>query len=130
SVAALRIESCGRLIGQNDTGITRKRPGDRDALLLAPAQVGRKCVVLVRQVYLVEQSLGPPPRFVAAQSLQQPDILDVFAGGQCGKQIEALKDEPDVRESNSRKVFFFQARHFFALDPHAAGGWTQNATYH
>ena len=52
--AALRIERCRGFISENDVGIARKRPSDGHTLLLSSTQIGRKRVVFVCQLHLLE----------------------------------------------------------------------------
>jgi len=87
-VAVLGIQVSGGLVGQEHGGVSRKGPGDGDALLLAARKLGRQVFRAVAHANLF-QGLGralPPLR--GGQSPVGQGQLDVLVDGQVADQVE------------------------------------------
>ena len=89
-----RVESAGRLVGEQDGGLGHQRSRDGDALLLATGELPRA----------VTPALGQPHR---GQHLADPRLLhptagepqresDVLGGGEGAHQVVGLEAEADL----------------------------------
>ncbi len=92
-VARDHVERLPRLVPHDHSRVGGKRPGDRHALLLAPAQAGRIPVRERAETKAVEQLLGPPPRFRPVPELHR--VTNIAGDRPMGQQPEALRDVPE-----------------------------------
>jgi hypothetical protein len=83
-----------RLVEQEQPGLGRERPCERDPLLLAPGERLRVLPPVVGQPDEFEQVVDPPLAF-GLRAVGQPE-RDVLAGGEVGEQRELLEHDSDV----------------------------------
>src|SRR5262249_36422413 len=86
------------------------RARNRNSLLLSAAQVRWKCVAFRTETHLFEQQRCAIMRRTAWHTAHVERQCDVGLGAERRKQIEALKDEPDVVAPNRRQVGFEEGR--------------------
>ena len=87
-----RVEGRRGLVEQQDLGLHRERPGDRDALLLAAGQARRVLVALLGQAHLVEVLLGRRDRLRPGHALHADGPLDqVVDDLEVREQVELLE---------------------------------------
>ncbi len=96
SVAGLRVQLAGRLIGQQQRRLVGQRAGDGDPLLLATRQLVRPMVRPIRQPHQAQQLGDPLLAQLRLRRDQAQRHLDVLGGGQDGQQPEGLEDEADA----------------------------------
>lgn len=89
------VQGTGRLIGQDNRRLANQSTGDGHALLLAARQLERVMVTPVGKPDGLERRLGPPTPFAAAHPAVNQGQFHVRLGIKVGKQVKALKDEPD-----------------------------------
>jgi hypothetical protein len=99
-----RVEVAGRLVGEQDEGLTRQRSGDRDALLLTAGQLARKVFRAVRHADLFQRFVDARLSFRAAQVAIRQGQFHVLVNVQIADQVEALKDEPDFAVADVRPL--------------------------
>ena len=98
ALAGQRVERAERLVEQQDAGLEREGPGERDALALTARQLGRP-IGTARRVEADEldegsEPLGPPLRRPAGE-LER--VRDVVGGRAPRQQPRLLEDQPDPR---------------------------------
>ena len=118
--ATRRIQTGCGFVGEDDLGIAHKRSGNCHALLLSTAELGRISVTFRKHSNPIQDLACTSSRLPASNALEIEHQLDIFLYGQCGEEIESLKDETNVVETNSRQIFFSEACYFGVPDPHAA----------
>ena len=101
----LRIEVPGRLVGEEDRGLTDDRARDRDALLLAAGEDAGA-------VFPATAEADPLERLADActdEARREPEHLerdrDVVEDGPARDELEVLKDDPDVAPEHRDGVF-------------------------
>src|SRR5262245_42429732 len=127
-VAVLAVERGRGLIRENGRWLSHDRPRDRHALLLAAAELERKCVRLVRQPDHGQGVLGLDDGaggVVAAHVERQTDIV---GRGQGRKQMIGLKDEADVLAPEPRQLLRSGAFCRAAAQTHRSAGRRQHAS--
>jgi len=88
----LLVEPRGRLVDEEQRGVGRERPGDRDALTLACRELGDAAVHPLGQSHLRERGLGPAGVRAVAVSQPHPEP-HVLERAQIGDQPRLLGDE-------------------------------------
>jgi hypothetical protein len=95
SAAARMRQPGGGLVGQQDRGPQRERPGDADALALDTGELERIVVGTLRQAHPIEQFGDALLRFVGGH----PEVLqrqgDVLGGGTSFQQSGRLEHGAD-----------------------------------
>ena len=101
----LRVEGAGGLVAQQDLWLGRQGTGDADALLLAPGQLRRVLLGVVRQADAVEQFgdalVDGLARQVAGQGQRQRHVVGDGLGRQ---QVEVLEDHADLLAETAQAV--------------------------
>src|SRR5712692_3954163 len=97
--ARLRVEVAGRLVGKDHAWLVPESPRDRNALLLAAGEVGRKMRQPVGQPDFREQCLGPRAERRPAQVGRSHGRFDVLERGERRDEIELLEDEAERAET-------------------------------
>ena len=88
------VEIAGRLVGDDDGGIGRKRAGERDALLLAAGQFGRVMAEAMFQPDCGQLALGARKSIACAGKFERHgDVLQCRHGR---NEMEGLEDDADV----------------------------------
>src|SRR3954469_14395295 len=121
------IERRGRLIRQDHVGRADQRPGDRDALPLAAAEVFRIFPGLGADPERVEELVDAA--HVDRLPLQPLGERDILVDRQGGQQVEALEDETQVLTTGLQPLRLRRLSHVPARDrdgprrgpDHAAG---------
>src|SRR5579872_2360662 len=90
------IERRRRLVGENDAGRTGKGSGDRNALLLAAAQIGGVGIGLLAQGDLLQQLERGGGAMAALHAFEVERDLDVLPRREAGEEVIALEDEADM----------------------------------
>src|SRR6267378_3352474 len=103
SFAGARVEVPGGLVGQEQRWPRHQRPGDGDALPLAPGKRGWPRARLVGEADPVERLPRSALRVgnAVAEEVGQENVLQ---RGEGGEQVEALEDEPDLRVPQGGKL--------------------------
>ena len=106
-MAGGRIQVSGRLIRKQDCRFCRKRPCNRDSLLLSAGQSSRKCFLLSRK----SQKLQNPIYIflIHFSSIQLDRKNNIFINIQIRHKIIILKNEPDLSSAKDCKLFLFQS---------------------
>src|SRR6266511_4190172 len=92
--AGVGVEVAGGLVGKDDRGRGRQRPGGGDPLLLAARELARPVAQAVTQADGVEHPVDPGAVGLAAGQAHRQ--LDVLRGGQRRQQGERLEAEADM----------------------------------
>jgi len=127
--AGAGIERGSGLIGEEDFRVSGQRAGQRDTLLLSSAEIGGKGGGFVVKLHLFEQVERLAASDRAANSFQLQCDFDIFNRGKRGKEIEGLKDEPNVIEADAGQFALAETGDLFACDLNAAGSGTQDAAH-
>jgi hypothetical protein len=122
--SGLRVEVPRGLVGEDDPWIGHQRPGDRDPLLLAAREVGRKVRRAVREADLLQQCRRPLAQFVLAYAGGCKRGLDVLERGQGRDQVELLEHEAEGREPQVGELPIPEDAQIVALEQDAAGSGT------
>src|SRR5262249_14882870 len=121
------VERSGRLIGEDRRRLGNNRAGNRDALLLAAAQIARKRLGLMPEANafqdLARFGLGATAA-LAADIERQPHIL---LGGQRGEQMKSLKNEADVLPADAGELLRVRALRRMPADEDVPLGRRQHA---
>ena len=111
------VEVSGRLVGEQDAGTVRERPGERHPLLLATGKLGRGRVRLCRKTKLAKQFLAPGAGLPPGGSAHQRGQLYVVRHGHVRYQVEKLEDETDVPAAKHRPACLAELVHTLAVKP-------------
>ena len=114
--AGFGVEHAGRLVGKNDGRITGQRSRHRHALLFPAAQIFRQMVHPFRQAHARQQIASFRASFLAADPFQVQCGLHVFPRGECGEQIESLKDVSNPIAAHARQARLRQRADLFIED--------------
>ncbi len=90
----VRIERRGRFVGEDEFGITRERPGDRDPLLLPDAE-SIDPGIGAGDVERGEELIGPVVVFARRDTGEEQGGGDVLAGGEAAQEVVRLEDHAD-----------------------------------
>ena len=115
----LRIQVAGRLVGQKQIRLVDQRPRNRDALLLAAGQLGRRVTHAIRQADCFER-LPPEAANRRALGIQQRQF-DVLERARPRQQMKRLEDEADVGISEAGLLGLAQGRHVPPFEQVPAG---------
>ena len=126
-LAARGIERGGRLIAEHNGRVAGQSAGDGHALFLAAAEISGKCLDAVPEVHFNEKFLGAPACFSSANAAHVHRERDIFDGPKRRKQVEALKNKPDVFPADPRKFPFGKRGDFLAKKLQAPGRSAENA---
>ena len=80
----LGVEVAGRFVGEQRTGIGDDGAGDRDALLLAAGELGRRVAFLVGKADAGERFASHFVALLSGVAAVEQGQLDVFQGGGAG----------------------------------------------
>src|SRR6059036_609042 len=89
----LRVKVPGRLVRPYDRGVVHKRTGNRDALLLSRAQLGRLVVRPSVELHGRHEGERLPAGFPGGRPRDEERELDVLHGGEHRQQVVRLEDE-------------------------------------
>ena len=97
-VAQVAVERRERLVEEEDAGVGRQHPGQRDPLLLAAGELGRHAVAVARQL---DHARASPARAAGSPSLAVPltsrPKAMLRATVRCGKRAWLWKARPMLR---------------------------------
>jgi hypothetical protein len=128
-VTALRIERRRRFVGEDNRRIAGDRARDRDALLLAAAEIGRIRVAFGAESHLLQERGRPLACLAARHALEIERERDVRFGGERREEVEALEDESNVVEPDARQILFSKRGHVAAEDVNRAAAGAENAPH-
>ena len=112
--AGQEIEVSRRFVGHQDGRARDQRTRDRDALLLASADlVGPVALESVEAETIHQLRDAAEVRPLAADSERQSNVL---GGGEARHEIEELEDEADVAAAENSALVFVHGRQVLALD--------------
>ena len=114
------VEVAGRLVGEDDRGLRDERPRDRDALLLAPRELGRAVGEPVGEADALGEAVEPPCLGLLAGDREREQ--HVLLSRQHREQVEELEDEADVLAPQFRQIVVAELRDLRAGDRDVAGG--------
>src|SRR5260221_2306700 len=120
-----RVQVASRFVGEDQVRVGHQGARDRDALLLASRELGRKMVDPIGEADHV-QSLERKRLPIAAVAVEKRQ-LHVAPRGELGGQLELLEDEPDAAVADVRKLRLAEPADVLAGEPVAAGGWSVEA---
>src|SRR5690242_20443350 len=100
------VEIAGRLVGDNDRRIRRKRAGYRDPLLFAARQLCRIMIETVGEADCGELGARPLLRVGGAGKVQRH--RDVFQRGHCRDEMKGLKDNSYLSAAEARESVFIE----------------------
>src|SRR5512143_947015 len=101
--AGLLVEGARRLVGEKDRGIVGERPGDRDALSLAPGEHRRQDVGLLRDADALQQLQRALAPLLARNARVKERQLDVPRDRRLRQQVVVLEDEADLLVADLRQ---------------------------
>jgi len=117
----LGIEVAGRLVGENNAGPRNQSPGNRHALLFAAGKLARLMISPMRQTdrghRFLRQTVPGRRRDVRIYQRQ----LNVIKHGCLRKQVESLKNEPELLIADLRYFLFGIVSHRLAFEEIVAG---------
>jgi hypothetical protein len=99
------VEVPGRLVGEDHGRVVDERPCDREALLLAAAELVRRRARDVREPEPLDE-----PASALARAGQPRREQDVALAGQLRQQVEELEDEADMVASQGAQLALRGAR--------------------
>ncbi len=114
------VEVARRLVGQQDGWIVDERSRDREALLLAPGELGGKRLRDRPQPEPVDELAGAPLG-VGVRATHPRREQHVRFPGQLGQQVEELEDEADSAPPQRAQRAFGSAGHALAAELDQAG---------
>jgi hypothetical protein len=117
-LAVAGVQGRGRLVAQQDPGLGRERPGDRDALLLPAGELRGVLVAVVGHPHELEHLQRPLP---AASALEPQRQRDVGERGRVREQVELLEHHADVAPTGALRAGG-QRIEILAGHEHGAGG--------
>ena len=94
-LAVLGIEVGGRLVSEDELGIGRKRPGDRDALLLSTGELIGAVMGAVGESHGLQHFVDALLALGRFCAIQQERHFNIFVGSQGWDQRKELEDESD-----------------------------------
>ncbi len=121
-LGGVRVEVARRLVRQNQRRIGHDRARHRDALLLAPGELGGKVVHTAGHAHRLQRERGPPPALAAIQAGVGERQLDIGDRGRARHEVEALEDEADLAVAQVREVVLVELAGVHAVDQVAPGG--------
>ncbi|AIB13926.1 hypothetical protein ABAZ39_18485 (plasmid) [Azospirillum argentinense] len=119
----LAVEIAGRLIRQQNGGLTDQRPGDRHTLALAARHLVREMVQAVGQTDLFQSGLGTRQRLPPEHSPIQQRHGDVVERRQAGKQVKRLEDEADFPVADVGEVIAGSRSKVAPTEQQPPGAW-------
>src|ERR1039458_8892140 len=111
-----RVESAGRLVGQQQRGLVGERPGDGQTLTLAARQHAGHRRDLVADAEQVEQVARPRFGRFALASRDNGRQGHVLQYGHPLEQVEELEDDADVAPPHARELVLGTPGHLLAGD--------------
>ncbi len=125
-----RVEISGRLVGEQQRGISSERAGDRHPLLLAARQLVRLVGHAVLELHGLERfDRLEPPLFRANAAVHQRQ-LDVGQRRLAGQQLKVLEDEADLAVADIGELIIVHVRDVFAIQLVAAARGRVEAPHH
>jgi hypothetical protein len=115
-LAGFLIQIASWLIGQDKNRIVDKCAGDGDPLLLAPRKTVRERFLSIKQSHGIKEGLGAAADFSPKDAAQLKRQNHVLPHGQCGKEIEKLKYEPDVLPAEEGATVVIEPGQALAID--------------
>src|ERR1019366_286148 len=94
----------GRLVGDEDLGLTNQCPGDRHALTLTTRKLMRHVAFLAGQTDELHHLRNSPFDLAATYARNLHGESHVLTGVTIGQQFEVLKDDTDAT-AHGRNVF-------------------------
>src|SRR6266540_2698398 len=118
--AGVGVEVAGGLVGKDDRGRGRQRPGGGDPLLLAAGELARPVAQAVTQADGVDHPVDPGA--VGLGAGQGHRQLDVLRGGQRRQQVERLEDEADTLAAQQGELLVREGVQLGAANEDLPGG--------
>ncbi len=99
-LAGFGVEVAGRLVGEDDGGLTDEGAGDGDALALAAGHFVGLVVDAVSEADIGQRFEGGLAAFVGGDAGVNQGQFDIAEGGGAGQEVESLEDEADFAVAN------------------------------
>ena len=115
------VKCAGGFVAQQRLGLCGQSAGNGNALALAAAQLGRKCLGLIRQAHKLQQLHGALFSLYLGHTVQLHGEADVFQAVALHQQIELLKDHGDLAAGRTQ-LGRCERCHIAAVYQHLAGG--------
>ncbi len=117
-----RIEIGGGFVGEDKRGAVHDGAGDGNTLALSAGEEVGPLICAGGEADVLERFSNASAAFVGAYSLNQQGVLNVFAGGEDGDEVEGLKDEADLFAAQHRGLRRTETRGVHSVDENAAAG--------
>ena len=118
----LGVQVTGRLIGEDDVGVTYDRTGDGYTLALTAGELRREMSHTVAQADLLQHGLGQLAALRGRDLAIEQGKLHVVQHVQGIDQVEALEDETQLLVTESGQLLVAHAYRVYSVDLDRAGG--------
>ncbi len=118
----LGVQITGRLIGEDDVGVTYDRAGDGYTLALTAGELRREVAHTVAQADLLKYGLGQLATLRGRDLAIEQGKLHVVQHVQGIDQVEALEDEAQLLVTEGGQLLVAHAYRIHAVDLDRAGG--------
>ena len=120
--ASAGVQGAGGLVGQDDGGLPRQRPGDGHPLLLAAGELAGKVLPFVGKAHPLQGADRPLPALLGGDAGVQQRKLHILLHRQLWDQVVLLEDKAQHLVADLRLLVIVHGGHVGTAQMVSAGG--------